>query len=426
MPRPQNSSHIALPTGPKSGRFAERLPAVRAVLRLQRAMGPRRGVWRKLLCWLLVAFGLLGPLAWPATTAHALLAVSPPPVAPPIVSDGEEPAYRQFEGRLLPAELALFADAADGQWNNHSLLRAALVASGERDPAALDRYEDQLRAFAERIRSEMDPSCPARQRAQQIFEALHGRLLTAGYRLDATDLRRAFDQGHFNCVSASVLFICLAEQFDLDGRGLEIPGHAMARLLLAEGPFDVETTCRRWQKAIGATKATQRLAATVEGTTGRRLAQSAARGPRREVTDVELVATIFYNRGVDLLAAQRYEEAVAANAKALRLDPRSETAWGNLLATLNNWAIACGGQAEFEQAVDLLRQGLSIQPDYETFMLNYVHVHHQWTERLCENGQYEKALALLSEASERYPHESWFQQALADVYHRWTRRQIEQ
>ena len=79
------------------------------------------------------------------------------------------------------------------------------------------------------------------------------------------------------------------------------------------------------------------------------------------------MATIYYNRGVDLLAEKRFADAAAANAKAVRLDPQNATAKGNFLATINNWAIDLGTSGEYEKAAELLRLGLAADPGYDAF-----------------------------------------------------------
>ena len=79
---------------------------------------------------------------------------------------------------------------------------------------------------------------------------------------------------------------------------------------------------------------------------------------------IQLAAMIYYNRGVDLLAAQRFAEAADANSNALRLDPQNAVARGNLLATLNNWSIALGNAQQYAAAVGCLRQGLAIDPKF--------------------------------------------------------------
>ena len=66
---------------------------------------------------------------------------------------------------------------------------------------------------------------------------------------------------------------------------------------------------------------------------------------------------IYYNRGVDLLAAKRFAEAADANANALRLDPQNAVARGNLLATLNNWSIALGDAGQFAEAIERCAKG---------------------------------------------------------------------
>lgn len=83
---------------------------------------------------------------------------------------------------------------------------------------------------------------------------------------------------------------------------------------------------------------------------------------------------IYYNRGVDLLTANRFAEAAAANAKALELDPQNTPARGNLLATLNNWAIDLARHGHYGRAADLLSQGLAIAPDYAPFKTNVVYL----------------------------------------------------
>jgi tetratricopeptide (TPR) repeat protein len=350
------------------------------------------------------------------------------------------PAHPPFlEGRLCPLEERLFEDAADGRLEEFSPLAAALVASGVEDAQVLRRYEERQAELLKELRRSGKLSGPPRNQAQVVFEFMHRRVLTGGYRTDGTDLRNALDEGRFNCVSASVLFNCLAGELGLPVCGLEIPGHAMSRLRLPDGPLDVETTYPRWFQLL---ENPRKQAEIVEKAMGRgpgsrsvpSLAQcgaSLAANPRsvpaadrsqaREVSPAEMAAMIYYNRGVDLLAEKCFAESAAANAKALRLDPYSATAWGNLLATINNWAIALGSSERYAEAVELLREGLRLDPSYETFLPNYVHVHHQWVEDLCRSGQFEEALQVLAQAAAEMPEQAYFRQAAADVSERWAR-----
>ena len=155
-----------------------------------------------------------------------------------------------------------------------------------------------------------------------MFAFLHQSILRGGYSLQASDLRQAFDHGRFNCVTASLLFNCLAERFELKAVALEIPGHAMSRLELPGETLDIETTCPRWFCAgrpawrckfpPGWRSDAGGSGDGGSGRTGRAGAWPASasteRRPLRQVSEVELVATIYYNRGVDLLAEKQFAD----------------------------------------------------------------------------------------------------------------------
>ncbi len=152
-----------------------------------------------------------------------------------------------------------------------------------------------------------------RQQVEAIFEFLHERVLYGGYDLAYTDLRRVLDDGRFNCVSATVLMNYLAGQLGLDCRGLEMPGHAMTRVRLADGTLDIETTCPHWFRLMDDSR---QPSAAVTKTIG--AAAAGDRSKAREVSPAQMAAMIYYNRGVDLLNEKRFAEAARANAKALQ------------------------------------------------------------------------------------------------------------
>jgi tetratricopeptide (TPR) repeat protein len=370
-------------------------------------------------------------------------------------------ALADFAGNPENAlEKRLFADAADGRLDKFSLLAAALVASGVDNLDVLRRYEQKAESLVDQLRRSSKGDCPdlrasndetvsvdaaIRQRAELIFNFLHGRVLYGGYDLAATDLRRTLDEGRFNCISATVLFNHLAGQFGLDCRGLEMPSHTMSRVVLADRVLDVETTCPCWfqlksdQRAVVSNvtwrqKRTEEVFGTNSFPEEEHLSENLRRPPLladartgtapREVSPIQLAAMIYYNRGVDLLAEKRFAEAAAANAKSLRLDPGNATARGNLLATINNWSIHLGDSRRFAEAVELLRQGLAIDAKFEPFAQNYDHVHHQWVEHLCRQGHFEEAVAVLSRAMAEMPDRDYLRRAKNEVQRRCTKAAV--
>ena len=246
------------------------------------------------------------------------------------------------ESPLSVLEQQLFADAADGRLDNFTLLDAALIASGVDDRTTLVHYRKSFASWAEELRQSTPSDALPRRQVEIVFEFLHHKILYGKYNIECTDLRQAFDQGCFNCVSATVLFNCLAGELGLSCCGLETPGHASSRVFLPDGPLDVETTCPRW---FHFKHDPAKQADALEKTLGRKPASDKTR--LHEITPIQLTAMIYYNRGVDFLAEKQFAQAAAVNAKSLRLDPLNNTARGNFLATINNWAIDLGNDEPF-------------------------------------------------------------------------------
>ena len=338
------------------------------------------------------------------------------------------PRYTIILRGLDPVEKALFQDAQGGKWVNFDLFRAAMIAEGIRDIKLIETYEARLNALVEKViatsRASGNTSPQAITRA--LFEAMHKEILTQPYSLDCTELSKVMKTGHFNCVSATVLFNCLAEKAGLDVCGLEKPGHALSRVKFASGAaMDIETTCATWfelQSEEERQLATQLYAAAPAlGTASPPTAQNAVPAtvePKveslsdlREISPVQLVATIYYNRGVDLYAKKSHPEAAAANVRALYLDRDNKQAWTNLLVSINNWALEEVNEKRKKEerfysfSTILLDQGVALDPTYEKFRSNYVYVFDRWIRGLAELGQFEKAREVyaLANAERRIP-----------------------
>ena len=330
--------------------------------------------------------------------------------------------YQHYEGRLNDLEVALFDDAIDSRWDRHTLIQAALIAGGVGNAKQLAEANARFDRLAERAALLIKAGDAPETIARKLFDFMHREILVNGYELECTDLAATLEHGKFNCVSSTVLFNCLASRFGLEAVGIELPGHAMSRLHLGGKNLDVETTCPAWFRLQHDPKRRAALIAKTIGVDP----QGPGIRPGREVSAVELVAMIYYNRGVDLLTAHRFEEAAAANAKALRLDPSSETARGNLLATLNNWAIMAGAGHDYVKAIGLLEEGIKLDPHYETFAANYVHLYYQWAESLCARQEYAAALGVLGQADSATLGLDRLAQLQQRVYRRWARQMIEE
>jgi hypothetical protein len=310
-----------------------------------------------------------------------------------------------------PIERALWDDAADGRLQSHSLLAAALVASGVESAVDLDGYLRRFEHWVAELRVSGRVTGSPRDKAAAIHDFLHERAFTGGFREASTSLVETFEFGRFNCISSVILFLSVAEKFGLPAHGVEIPAHAYAVIDApaadpagrstgaAAREIVVQTTCRAWFAAEDQGVQEALLRRTLGEAAG---TAAAAPTSGRRLSDVGLLAVVYYNRGVDQLEAGRFAEAAAANRTAIRLDASNSAARANLLATVNNWSLELGRRGEFGEAVRLLEEGLTVAPDYGLFHENLVALHQQRLSRL------------VSRSGETNPTE-----ALADCYRRW-------
>jgi tetratricopeptide (TPR) repeat protein len=324
-----------------------------------------------------------------------------------------------------PVERALLLDAQDGKWDNFDLFRGALVAEGNRDPKKIREYEARLDQIVAKATARFSPSDSPESLTQELFEVMHREMITSSYDINCTALSQVLETGHFNCVSATVLFNSLAYKAGLDVYALEMPGHALSRVKFKDGTsLDIETTCPVWFELQDATArknatmqrvaiatpaeaypATGNLPATI--TTADSVAELNDLSKKlREISPVQLIATIYYNQGVDFHAAKRYAEAAMANIKALHLDPVSETAWGNFMAAINNWAIELTTEMSpkrYDMAALLLDQGVYLDPGYDKFQANQLHVYYFWIRDLAVEERKEDAQTVFALADQRLP-----------------------
>ena len=305
-----------------------------------------------------------------------------------------------------PREAALLEDAADGRLDEHSLLAAALIAGGAESQTII-AAQQRIFDWANELRKADSPHASDRHRAQAILKFLHERVLTGEYELTCSDLGRALDEGRYNCVNSTILFNALAEELGLSVIAVECPAHVYSVVLSHLGEIDVETTCPEWFELEHKPREQR---ATLAAKTGASTAGQRWEGPRRRIDAAGLTALLYYNRGVDMLEQHRFSSAVAANSKALRLDPHNAQAHGNLLAAINNWSLAAAEKGEHEVAIRILDAGLELAPKHELFHANYLALHQQWFHKLSAAGRDDAVLALLQHARQMLPEQTYWGQ----------------
>ena len=292
-----------------------------------------------------------------------------------------------LEGQLLQ-------DIQDGAVDDFSLIEAAVVAAGVEDP---HRLREVVTQFAELHAPTPGTLCFEQHHAtaQAAFRTLHEVFCTAEYRSDASDVAEVLNGGDYNCLSATILYLTLVRRQGLSAVALARKGHVLARVM-TQPPLDVETTCPEWFD----------LPVEAGSDAGRapKLDEPQRTAALRPLNDVQLLAKVYYNRGVVELRRDRYAEGLRLTRISMVLDPQDQIARGNLLAGLNNWALARCAGGDYSGAADTLAEIRRIQPGYGPLAENDIYVHQQWIARLRRLGRSDQARRMAAAVRRRHPH----------------------
>ena len=328
-------------------------------------------------------------LSWFATLGLAMLAVAL----------ATRSALSQDHPPLVPvgsAESRLLADAADGTLDHQSLLRAALIAGGEEDHGKLNLWQDRFEALCAPL--EQRHAQGETLQAETLFGFLHSQILTGDYVAAVTTVPTTLQTGDYNCLTATTLLIALGDRYSVPLEAVSTSGHIYCRYV-GESPFEIETTNPDWSKA--------------RSTSVNRYA--AARGINR----VQVVAKIYYNRGLEQLAQKKFAAAIPILQRSLQLDPEDADARENLLAGMNNWALFLADGERFAEAAERIRAGQLIDANYQPFVANQLHIYQRWAAWHCARHEYQAALATLEAGRNCQPDAPLFLAGPKMVYAQW-------
>ena len=193
------------------------------------------------------------------------------------------------------------------------LLETGLIACGIQGQMELQRFR---RIYDER-RREMrlpSPQCGEEQAAARILEELHRTLLTGEYRAECSDLCATLSTGDYNCVTATLLYLCMAADAGREAVAVSAPGHVYNRHYQDDLAIDVQSTSRWWFVNEGRGQLQPDASEA-----NRRVSQA------RELSGRALIGKFYYNRGVLALRAGQYPEALRVLRISAHLDPEDGT-----------------------------------------------------------------------------------------------------
>lgn len=306
-------------------------------------------------------------------------------------------------------ESQLLEDAEDNSLDRFSLLEAALIAGGEDSPKQLSHYKHQFQQWVEQAKERCDVKALEREKVQEIFRFMHEKILWGQYKNNCSQLKDIFQNGDYNCLSATILFNTMAAEIGLSLEAVERPGHILSRLQ-KDPSWTIETTCPKWFSR-------QHRQGLPDGS--KKEALVTAEEELIPITSVQLLSRVYYNRAVELLHRQQFVEAITATKISLRLDNSHDLSKENLLAGMNNWALLLCESGDYEGAVARLASIRDISPNYGTLTENELHVRQKWVETLCDQGQYDRAINVLWQGYFILPEAKLFREGRFFLYRRW-------
>lgn len=325
---------------------------------------------------------------------------------------GDVPALPQDERKLL-ADVWQWRtkkkSAADSQPVEAAVLAAMLWASGVEDAAAREKYRDQFETVVAAAKVAAKDSKDDRDRGERLMKSLHAGVMQKGYSLDQTSFATVLDQGEFNCVSSTAMYLLVGQRLGLKLVPISIPGkpyqsgHAALDLVDGQTRIQVEPTNPDgfdWE-----TKSKQPGVIIIGLVPDRK--------EGHETDALGIAASIYTNRGVALAKADPPQRlaAIRCNLAALALDPTDPTATNNLLSDFVNLGPALGEEGKHAEAVRALSFGRSLAPQSREIAGNLTGAYARHIEALLAAQKDPEAIALVRQAAEALPEESDFRSA---------------
>jgi tetratricopeptide (TPR) repeat protein len=308
-------------------------------------------------------------------------------------------------------EKLAFQKAKTGHLNATDFADTALLASGVLDPVKRKAYLNTIDALEAKAKVAVGQINDPTKRSEALLRWLHKEVLSKGYLEHQTNLSVLLDKHTFNCVSSAVIYNIIGQRLGLDVRAIEVPDHAFSIVYQGMDHMDVETTNSQGFNPSRDPQEVEKF----EKLTGFRYIPESHRDQRREVNEAGLAAIIYYNRGVELGHAKRYQEALLAYFRAMSLDPEFASAAKNALATLANWGLVLAEEGKWQEAIDVATVGLTLAPKDALLINNRNAIWSKWAISLIDNGRPEDAIAVLKRAAAAVP-DGGFEPMQAWVY----------
>lgn len=262
-----------------------------------------------------------------------------------------------------PAEQKVAHELSRGNLTSFSLVDAGLIASGATTEEQLSRYRSKYQVLVQKIRLALPGiGGTTHNRAKKIFDLMFEHAMKA-YQSEQTTLLEIFDEGYFNCVSATLLYNLLCDEFGITTRVAVVPAHVYSQINNGTAWIDAETT-----SSAGFNPLRERASGNPEGRVF--IEDRGHPGNKSFINTGRLVALLYYNRGTLAHTQGRSTDAVSFLLRALSIFPQHKESMENLLAAMLEWAKKESQAGNTTKALQILNEcDQALGPRQETATL---------------------------------------------------------
>lgn len=234
-------------------------------------------------------------------------------------------------------------------------------------------------------------------RAERLNEIMYECCL-AKYSFHQTKMDTMFTEGTYNCVSSSLLYLALAQEFGIKARVQETPNHAFITVYIDEQKIDVETT-NPYGFNPGRTKA---VGETKSGTQKFAVIPKTYYSNRKEISWREAVSLVGKNLCSNADKKSDYETAVPLSISIYEFIKNKSDDPRNIMDTIvSNFSSYAGQNKQNEATLIFLDSFVEKYGASDLLLSNYINLLHNSVVDFCNARNFEEAQNSLEKHKEK-------------------------
>lgn len=222
-----------------------------------------------------------------------------------------------------------------------------------------------------------------------LFEKMHQQFLKK-YGESDTTLDVVLKWGKFNCLSSTMLYSSLLEDFGYPYLAVAVPTHIYTMLNIDGRDVDVENTSPNGYD-IGTNLAAQENFKKLTGYTYTR------NSPLSEIADKKSILAYNYGNIAYFASKLGQPESAFQNAlKAWAINPNGKYIYTNVVAAYSQYILYLADRKEdFPKALSILEEALEYLPRKDIFLSNYYYTLDKYLIKLVDKGSNIEALQIM-------------------------------